>query len=282
MIGLVQMESIVGQTQANLTKIICLAEEAVSSGVDILCFPEMALHGYSTTEAAKQAEPISGESIRKIHACAVRLGITLLVGMAEKNENGKPYLTHVAAMADGQIGVYRKTHLGRSESNYFTPGTDFPVFRTHGINFGIAICWDWHFPEVGTIYSLKGAEVLFAPHASPTIIGDRKELWLRYLPARAYDNSVYLGACNLTGRNGIGQEFQGGILIFGPKGEILSERFRQEEGILVCELPAESINNLRQSQSKTMKEIFFLAYRKKELYKEILDLDVFESKDRET
>ncbi|UWG98417.1 amidohydrolase [Dehalobacter sp. DCM] len=270
------MEAIVGQTQANLAKIICLAEEAAGNGVDILCFPEMSLHGYSTREAVKLAEPISGDNVRKISECAVRLGMTLLVGMAEETGSGKPYLTHIVAFASGEIGAYRKTHLGRSESNYFTPGQEFPVFQSHGTNFGIGICWDWHFPEVGTIYSLKGAEVLFAPHASPKIIGDRKEIWLRYLRARAYDNSVYFGACNLLGQNGMGQEFQGGALLLNPKGEILAEQFNGK-GILTCELAAEPINCLRQRKSKTMKELFFLAYRQKDLYRELLDLEVSEN-----
>lgn len=277
-IGLMQMESIVGETQGNLEKIIRFAIEASRCNVKILCFPEMALHGYSAKDAGKLAEPVSGDSIHAISDCAVRLGMTLLVGMAEKAGCGKPYLTHVVAFADGKIGAYRKTHLGRSEENYFTPGKEFPVFKAHGINFGIGICWDWHFPEVGTIYSLKGAEVLFAPHASPTVIGDRKELWLRYLRARAYDNSVYLGACNVLGKNGQGQDFQGGALILGPKGEILAEDFRQQEGVLAYELSSERLNVLRSCNRKTMKETFFLAQRKKHLYREITELDVINYK----
>lgn len=274
-IGLVQMESTAGNTQGNLEKILKIAGDAVDLGVDILCFPEMALHGYKPSEANNLAEQLTGPSVQKISECAVKLGITLLVGMAEK-EIGveKPYLTHFVAFADGKIGAYRKTHLGQSEEEYFSPGQEFPVFQSHGISFGIGLCWDWHFPEVATIYSLKGAEVLFAPHASPTVIGDRKELWLRYLGTRAYDNSVYLGACNVLGKNGLGQEFQGGALVLSPKGEVIAESFRQEEGILTCELAADKINILRGRKRRTMKEIFFLAHRRKELYREIIELDV--------
>lgn len=273
-IGLVQMESTVGQTERNLEKIIHFAQDAAGLGVDILCFPELALHGYSAADAKRLAEPVTGASIQTISACAVKLGITLLVGMAEKKAGIiKPYLTHVVAFADGRIGAYRKTHLGLREEEFFSSGQEFPVFRLPGISFGIGLCWDWHFPEVATIYSLKGAEVLFAPHASPKVIGDRKELWLRYLGARAYDNSVYLGACNVLGPNGCGQEFQGGALIFSPKGAMMAESFRQQEGILTCELSAEQINVLRGPNRTTMKEIFFLAHRRKDLYREIIELD---------
>jgi len=273
-IGLVCMESVAGETEGNLAKIIDLAVQAARAGIDILCFPEMALHGYAPAEAQQLAEPLTGPHGQKLSECAASLGVTLLVGMAETNVvAGKPYLTHLVAFADGRLGAYRKTHLGRSEEEYFTPGHEFPVFQGHGTCFGIGICWDWHFPEMATIYSLKGAEVLFAPHASPRVSGDRKELWLRYLGARAYDNTVYLGACNVTGTNGRGQEFQGGALVLGPKGEVLAESSTQEAGILTAELPAERLNVLRSHSRRSMKESFFLAQRRKELYRELIELD---------
>lgn len=273
-IGLVQMQSIVGDTQGNLRKILGYAEDAADLGTDILCFPEMALHGYGPNQAEKQAEPLTSANVQKISEQAVKLGLIMLVGMAEQHTGSKPYLTHLAAFPDGKVEAYRKTHLGKSEEGYFTPGEQFPVFRSGGLSFGIGICWDWHFPEVAAIYSLKGAEVLFAPHASPTVIGDRKEIWMRYLGARAYDNSVYLGACNLSGVNGFGREFQGGALVLSPKGEIIAERFGEQEGILTCELTAEYINILRDRNRRTMREIFFLSHRRKELYRELIELDV--------
>ena len=273
-IGLVQMESIVGETKNNIAKITSIAERAALAGVDILCFPEMAMHGYAPREAENLAESLTGANVQIISDFAIKLGITLLVGMAEKRvDTGKPYLTHMVAFADGRLGVYRKTHLGRNEEDYFSPGDGFPVFHTHGTCFGVGLCWDWHFPEVATIYSLKGAEILFAPHASPKVSGDRKELWLRYLGARAYDNTVYLGACNVFGSNGKGQEFQGGALVLGPKGEILAESFDEQERLLLAELSGERINALRCNSHRSMKEKFFLAQRKKELYREIIELD---------
>ncbi len=274
-IGMVQMESIVGDTEGNLAKITGIAKQAALAGAQIVCYPELALHGYGPQEAADLAEPLAGESVQIISQCAVDLGVTLLVGMAEAgSDDGKPYLTQLVAFPDSRLGVYRKTHLGRSEKKYFSPGDTFPVFWAHGVCFGVGICWDWHFPEVATIYSLKGAEILFAPHASPKAVGDRKELWLRYLGARAYDNSVYLGACNVLGSNGKGQEFKGGALVLGPKGEMLAESFDGRGGMLLAELPAEVLNTLRSQSGRSMKERFFLAQRRKELYREIIELDL--------
>ncbi|GAB6174305.1 nitrilase family protein [Paradesulfitobacterium aromaticivorans] len=275
-IGLVQMESKVNAVEDNLNKILDSAAAAVKEQVTHLCFPEMALHGYALGEARLLAEPLHSPRVREIATCAQRLNMTLLVGMAEYNDRqpSKPYLSHLIALPDGQVRSYRKTHLGHNEVEYFSAGDEFPIFMSHGVRFAVGICWDWHFPEVAGIYSLKGAEVLFAPHASPAIAGDRKELWLRYLGARAYDNSVYLGACNLCGSNGYGQQFSGGALVLGPKADLLAEAASGTPGMLTVELPSARLNRLRQPQSSSMKERFFLAERQKHLYRELLELEI--------
>lgn len=273
-IGLVQMDSIVGKTERNYSKIIELAHDAKAKGVSILCYPEMALHGYSPGYASELAQSLSDQAIKEIGQCAQDLDIVLLVGLAEINpDSAKPFLSQLIAFPDGRVDVYRKVHLGRSELPYFTPGDSFPVFSSRGTKFAIGVCWDWHFPEMAAIYSLKGAEVLFAPHASPIVAGDRKEIWLRYLGARAYDNSVYLAACNQSGENGQGRVFSGGTLVLGPKGEVLAANQGNEE-LTVVTLAAESLNSLRRKSRFSMRDSFFLADRRKELYRELIELDV--------
>jgi len=276
-IGLVQMESIVGDTERNFQRITQLAEVAQKQGISILCFPECALDGYSPQHASEMGDTLDSSWISRLRECSQDLGITLLVGMVEQEKNrDKPYISQVILSPEEETSVYRKAHLGRSESEYFTPGDCFPIFSAHGLTFAVGICWDWHFPEMAAIYSLKGAEVMFAPHASPVIAGDRKEIWLRYLGARAYDNSVYLGACNLIGSNGKTKEFSGGALVIGPKGELLNQSYLGEEGILATTLSAERINLIRRVDRTSMRDSFFLADRRKELYQELVELDILD------
>lgn len=287
-IGLVQLEAKVGETRKNLNQILHWTEKASKQGVKMLCFPESALHGYSPKDALEIGNTIDSQEIRELKECASDLDVILLVGMVEKTEQGqKPYLSQIIIFPDRDPAVYRKVHLGRSEKAYFMPGSEFPVFEAKGVRFAVGICWDWHFPEMATIYSLKGAELLFAPHASPVVAGDRKEIWKRYLGTRAYDNSVYLAACNLVGANNRGQEFSGGALVFGPKGETIAESFNtaesldnhdkhdNQEQLITLEISAQRINNLRNTERVSMKDSFFLADRQKELYREIIELDVF-------
>ena len=269
------MESIVGETERNFQKITHMAESAQKQQISLLCFPECALNGYSPQDASKMGDTLESSWIRLLRECSQDLGITLLVGMVEHSTDlPKPYISHVILSPGEEPSVYRKVHLGRSELDYFTPGACFPIFSAHGTTFAVGICWDWHFPETAAIYSLKGAEVLFAPHASPIIAGDRKEIWLRYLGARAYDNSVYLGACNLIGSNGKAKEFSGGSLVIGPKGDLCSQSYLEEEGILSATLSADRINLIRSPDRASMRDSFFLADRRKELYHELIELDI--------
>lgn len=274
-VGLVQMESIVGDTQRNFERITHLAEAAHQQGISILCFPECALDGYSPQFASEIGDTFESTRISHLNECSQDLGITLLVGMVEQRKGqSRPCIAHVILSPQKEPDIYRKTHLGRSELEYFTAGDRFPIFSAHGTTFAVGICWDWHFPEMAAIYSLKGAEVLFAPHASPKVAGDRNEIWLRYLGARAYDNSVYLGACNLIGSNGKAKEFSGGALLIGPKGDLVEQSCLREEGILAATLSAEKINHIRRLDRTSMRDSFFLADRRKELYQELIELDI--------
>lgn len=273
--GLVQFESRLGETERNLTGITSWAEEAASKGVSHLCFPESSLHGYSPQDALELGDSLKSSSVRRLNECAKDLNMVLLVGMVEQvGSKNKPYLSQLVVFPDREPEVYRKVHLGRSEQEHFSAGECFPVFEALGARFAVGICWDWHFPELAAIYSLKGADVQFAPHASPLVAGDRKEIWLRYLGARAYDNSVYLGACNLVGSDGRGREFSGGALVIGPKGDVQAETFSRKEELLVHTLSGEKINHLRTPDRASMRDSFFLADRRKELYQELVELDI--------
>ncbi|MBC2725779.1 nitrilase-related carbon-nitrogen hydrolase [Desulfosporosinus sp.] len=274
-IGLVQMESRVGDTEYNFKNIASLAMIAKKQDISILCFPECVLDGYSPQDAAEIGNTIDSLWINRLKECSEDLGMTLLVGMVEKRpDSNKPFISQVILSPSEDPKVYRKVHLGRSELDYFTPGDSFPVFSAHGATFAVGICWDWHFPETAAIYSLKGAEILFAPHASPMVAGDRKQIWLRYLGARAYDNSFYLGACNLIGSNGRSKQFSGGALVIGPKGDLFDQSQMSKEGILAATLSADRINHIRRPERSSMRDSFFLADRRKELYHELIELDV--------
>ncbi|GAW91771.1 nitrilase family protein [Calderihabitans maritimus] len=269
-IAVVQMQAKTGKVKENLRKIEQFVKEAATKNVDIICFPELCVQGYNREKARLTAEPIPGESALTISKLAQKANMVILVGMAEKSSSEKPLITQLVAFPNGKLGKYSKTHLGKSELPYFTPGHNLPVFSTDKAKFGIQICWDLHFPEVTAILSLKGSEIIFAPHASPVTVGNRRDIWKKYLLARAYDNSVFVAACNLIGYDGVGQSFCGGAMVIDPKGNVIAEAFNGKEELLVVDLDPATINTIRLQKAKSMSGTFYLQARRPELYGDLI------------
>ncbi len=268
-VALVQMEAKLGRVERNIRRMEYFIREASANKADVICFPEMCLQGYSQGNPLLCPENVPGPSSERISEMSRNYDITVLAGLAESSGSERPFITHLVALPGGKLMKYRKTHLGESEKPFFLPGNELPVFSFHKAKFGIAICWDLHFPEVSTILSLKGAEIIFAPHASPAIAGNRREIWLKYLTARAYDNALYLAACNLVGDDGTGHRYSGGAIVIDPKGNIVSESFTGREEMLLADLDPDVINTIRRRESGSMRHSFFLAGRRPELYGEL-------------
>jgi len=144
----------------------------------------------------------------------------------------------------------------------FKPGNRISLFETHGIKFGIQLCYDAHFPELATRMAVDGADVIFMPHASPRGTPQEKlDSWMRHLSARAFDNGVFIVACNQVGGNQKGLEFPGLAVVVGPSGNILTEKTTGRESMLVTDLKADDLSDVRDHKMR-----YFLPNRRPELY----------------
>jgi len=264
-IALVVMHSLVGKVSENLEKTRHFAREAARREAHLVCFPEMSLTGYCLSgDIVQTAEPIPGALSRQVGDLARSLGIIVLVGMLERGPDERLHIAHVVGHPNGGVTAYRKTHLNPVEKALYRAGEQVPVFAAAGhFRFGIQLCYDAHFPELSTQMALGGAEVLFLPHASPGRTPRAKEAsWMRHLPARAYDNGLFVAACNQTGDNGAGLSFPGLALVLDPLGTVLAREATGAEGMLLAELPAA---NLRHVQRHRMR--YFLPHRRPDLYR---------------
>jgi len=262
-IAVVTMNSRVGETAGNLQKIKQWVTAAKDCRANIVCFPEMAVTGYHIREPmGEMAETIPGPSTDDLLCNARKSGVTILAGLAEKGDAGRLYATHVVIAPTGIIGCYRKVHLGPPEKHLFTNGDTVPVFASNGMIFGIQLCYDAHFPELTTAMALKGADVIFMPHASPRNTADEKRRsWMRHLPARAYDNSVYVVACNAFGDNGHGLSFPGVAIAISPSGEVMQSYAGDGEQMLVVDLDMDILKDIRKHSMK-----YFLPHRRPDVY----------------
>ncbi|MBW2176703.1 MAG: nitrilase [Deltaproteobacteria bacterium] len=184
----------VGQTRENLNRTVRLTRQAAAEGAELICFPEMNITGYSNhPDILDLAEPIPGPSIKDLIVLSRKEKIVILAGLAEKGVDGNIYASHAVITPDGLNGVYRKLHIAPTEQAMYTAGKQIPIFEYKGIKFGIQLCYDAHFPELSTRMAALGVAVIFIPHASPRGKAPEKHRsWMRHLPARAYDNSLFM------------------------------------------------------------------------------------------
>ena len=238
-------------------------KSAGETGADIICFPELNVTGYGTDgRIAKAAEGIPGEITGKLAAISSDNNIIILAGMAETDRAGRMYASHLVIKPGGYTGVYRKLHIAPFETGMFTPGNEVPLFEAAGIKFGIQLCYDAHFPELSAKMALMGADVIFIPHASPRGTAEEKQRsWMRHLPARAFDNGIFVVACNQCGENSAGLQFPGTGMVIGPSGEVIAKNTSGKEGMIIADLRAEDLEKVR---NNTMR--YFLPNRRPEIY----------------
>ncbi len=268
----VQFQHEPGKKQANLRRIRHFAREAAGLGVDLLAFPEMCITGYwhlrhlSRDSIAALAEPVpEGDSTQILLELSARHRLTLGAGLIERSADGGLFNAYVVAMPDGRIACHRKLHCFVSE--YLRSGDRFTVFDApQGCRVGVLICYDNNLIENVRATALAGAEVLLAPHQtggcrsrSPGAMGlidprlwhQRKtdpaaieaELhgpkgrgWLmRWLPARAHDNGLFLVFSNGVGLDD-GEVRTGNAMILDPYGEVLAESGKAGDDMVVADL----------------------------------------------
>ena len=243
-IGLVQASSSIDVWE-NMKIIEKYTLAAKKNGCHVICFPECFLTGYFPEEVLQRGISAEDKVIKKLLNFAVANRIDILAGFMEI-DGDYCYITHGAFLASGEIQSYQKTHLGEKEALYFTAGNELKVIRlSNGIKIGFQICVENHFPEISKTLSLKGAEIIFAPHAVPAKAGNRREIWNKIIPARSYDNRVYMACLNQCD-----EKFGGGCMVTDPKGNIVAAHFEKNENMLIVDLDTEELQKYREETTE--------------------------------
>jgi N-carbamoylputrescine amidase len=263
-IAAVTFNSAVSRIRDNLEKMASWVKRAKTHEAQLICFPELNVTGYSTKLDIKVcAESIPGPISEGLVQMALENQIVILAGMAEKDDKGRIFASHLVVTPENISGVYRKIHIAPPERKVFSPGNSVPLFEIEGVKLGIQLCYDAHFPELSTRMAIDGADIIFMPHASPRGTPTQKlASWLRHLTARAFDNSVFIVACNQNGENQEGLHFPGIAVVIDPSGDILDDNIGGKEAMIVADLRAEALAAVRGHRMR-----YFLPNRRPELYR---------------
>jgi len=194
----------VGDFAGNRQKILKTIDEARSSGVDLLAFPELAICGYPPEDLLFKPRFIEEnlESLRKVIDGSS--GLTVVVGFVDAKED---IYNAAALIHDGKlVGVYHKIYLPNygvfDENRYFRAGNECPVYIIAGVGIGINICEDiWYETGPATAQACSGAEVIVNISASPYHFG-KGDFRERMLAMRASDNVAIFTLTNLVGGAG--------------------------------------------------------------------------------
>jgi predicted amidohydrolase len=273
--GTVQFQHREGDKEYNFSRIEHFVGKGAEEGLDLLVFPEMCITGYwhvrrlpkEEVESLSEAVP-AGPSSQRLMKMSRETSMTLGAGLIEAGEDGNLYNTYLVAMPDGRTEKHRKLHCFISE--HMASGSRYTVFDIpQGAKVGVLICYDNNIGENVRATALLGAEVLLAPHqtggcdsVSPRCMGlidpklweNRKaepkkieleflgpkgrEWLMKWLPARAHDNGLFLLFSNGVGLDD-GEVRTGNAMLLDPYGDLLAETWAAEDTMVTAELRPE-------------------------------------------
>ncbi len=270
----------VADCQYNAEEIKKQIIEATQEGVQVVCFPELSLTGYTCADLffTQQLQKDALNALEDVCASTRDLPIIVLVGAPLKVDNNLYNCAFV--MTDGEvIGVVPKINLPNTgefyEKRWFSSGrdvlennvnsirpriptielwgNDVPfgidlLFATKDYSFGIEICEDlWSPLPASTQLAIQGAEIIFNLSSSNCVTGKHafRQRMITQQSARVHCGYVYTSS-------GIGESttdivFSGSTYI-AENGDMLEigDRFQLESSMIISEIDVERLRIDRQ------------------------------------
>ena len=278
----------VADCRYNAEQIRAQIDEAIEDGVEVICFPELSLTGYTCADLFF-TQALQQSSMRELEGiCDYTRGKAIIVLVGAPLQVDNDLFNCAFVMTDGEVmGVVPKVNLpntgefyekrwftsGRAAREY-TPGGIAPripkieiwsgevpfgtdlLFCTRNYTFGIEICEDlWSPLPPSTQLAIQGAEIIFNLSSSNCIIGKhifRKQM-IKQQSARVHCGYIYTSS-------GVGESttdvvFSGSTYI-AENGDILTagERFQRENSMIIQELDIERLRTDRQRNTNFTKD----------------------------
>lgn len=259
--------------------------EAVSEGVEVVCFPELGITGYTCADLffTQQLQQDALRGLEELTEFTRGKSIIVLVGAPLKVDNNLYNCAFV--LTDGEVvGVVPKVNLPNTgefyEKRWFTGGRavreengtpriptvelwsgDVPfgtdlLFMTRNYAFGLEICEDlWSPLPPSTQLAIQGAEIIFNLSSSNCLTGKHafRRQMITQQSARVHCGYVYTSS-------GVGESttdvvFSGSTYI-AENGDLIEmgDRFCREGSMVISEIDIERLRTDRQRNTNFTKD----------------------------
>jgi NAD+ synthase (glutamine-hydrolysing) len=253
-----QINTTNGDFEGNLKKIVDGIRKAKEDGADLVVFPEVCTHGYTSQDWFQDSDIIENALKPLGRIIPETKGITAVVGTIRpnKSKNGKKLFNCAAILHDGKlIGFADKELLPEydvfDDPRYFEAGPKKKVFQINSLkgsgsfNLGVVVCedfwndktfWKERLYETDPTDELikQGADLIVSINASPFKKGKIK-LRCDMVSHRARLQKKPIVFVNLVGGND-GIIFDGTSLVADEDGDIIFQAPTFEEFIGTVEI----------------------------------------------
>lgn len=233
-----QLNTLVGDLQGNVDKIIEALASATRAGADVAIFPELAITGYPPEDLLLKPAFLVGNLEALERVAAATTDCAAVIGYVDR---GLDIYNAAAVCHDGRVlGTYQKRVLPNygvfDEARYFASGASpIVLYGIAGAKVGVSICEDIWTPSgpVATQAS-GGAEIMLNLNASPYFAG-KLAVRQRMLATRSIDSSIPIVYVNQVG----GQDelvFDGGSMVVDADGRIIASAVQFAESLMIVDV----------------------------------------------
>jgi len=247
-VALAQIDSTLGDVQANLEKHFNYIQKAIKEGANLIVFPELSLSGETLGPDAEDVS-LAVDSAAFDEICQLSRSIDIVVGINERSETSL-YDRYNAAFYFSKktlLHRHRKLFLVNyavfEEAKHYAPGNNLQAFDTDLGRFCMLVCNDvWHSPSP-YIAALDGAEIMIVlANSARGTLKDRLNIpaaWEHMNRAYSAMLGFYTIFVNRVGvRRDIYGEYPywGGSEVIDAQGEVVVKAPYHEEALIFAEI----------------------------------------------
>ncbi len=243
-IGLVQLQLPVIETCADVlhqaervAAMVGKAKRGMGT-LDLVVFPEYALHGLSMDTRDEVLCSLDGPEITLLRRACAENGVWGCFSLMERNPGGNPWNSGILVDETGSIRLYyRKMHPWVPVEPWEPGDLGIPVVEgPKGCKIALIICHDGMFPEMAREAAYKGAEIMLrtAGYTAPI-----RDAWRFTNQSNAFCNLMVTASVCMCGSDGtfnsMGEamvcNFDGSVIAHGATGradEIVTAEVRPD------------------------------------------------------